>query len=419
MRPTIAAIVVLVFSGGVLDAQSPPLTLEAALGSARDSNRLLQAARLLILEARGDLTGASVRLADNPEITGTAGPRLPGRPLADRTTDLEIGVEQRFETGGQRGFRVERAQAAVDAAAADAADVQRVVELAVARTFYEMLAGERRLALLEQNETLARELHEIATRRLDAGEGTPLEVNTARLRLADVERRAMRARAAHETGTVRLAALIGQSPATPLRLDGDLPGDEEPPAVEALVAQALGSRPDLAAAAHHVDQAGAAVELADADARPDLALGAAYRREDGGSIVTAGLRVPLPVFDRNQGERGRARATHERLAAEQALARLQAEAEVRQSLLAYEHARRALQLYDTDVIGALTESADLLQRAFEAGEVGLPEVLVVQRELLEGREGYLDATLGLALSRADVLASAYRSQSGFFQGGTP
>jgi cobalt-zinc-cadmium efflux system outer membrane protein len=191
MRPTIAAIVVLVFSVGVLDAQTPPLTLEAALRAARDSNRLLQAARLRILEARGDLTGASLRLADNPEIAGAAGPRLPGRPLGDRTTDIELGIEQRFETGGQRGFRLERAQAAVDAAAAGAADVQRVVDLAVARTFYETLAGERRLALLEQNETLARDLHGVATRRLDAGEGTPLEVNTARIRLADVERRAI------------------------------------------------------------------------------------------------------------------------------------------------------------------------------------------------------------------------------------
>jgi cobalt-zinc-cadmium efflux system outer membrane protein len=419
MRPTIAAIVVLVFSVGVLAAQTPPLTLEAALRAARDSNRLLQAARLRILEARGDLTGASLRLADNPEIAGAAGPRLPGRPLGDRTTDIELGIEQRFETGGQRGFRLERAQAAVDAAAAGAADVQRVVDLAVARTFYETLAGERRLALLEQNETLARDLHGVATRRLDAGEGTPLEVNTARIRLADVERRAMRARAALETGTVRLASLIGLPPATPLQLVGDLPGDEDPPAAEVLVAEALGSRPDLAAATHQVDEAGAAVELADAEARPDLAVGAAYGREDGNSIVTAGLRVPLPFFDRNQGERSRARAARERLVAEEDLARLQAEAEVRQALLAYDQARRAVRLYDTEVIGALAESADLLQRAFEAGEVGLPEVLVVQRELLEGREGYLDATLELALGRADVLAATHRPQSGPFQGGRP
>lgn len=396
-----------------------PLTLEAALALARDNNRLVQAARLQIGEARGDLTGASIRLVNNPEFVGTVGPRLLSGTPGGTAADLQLGLEQRFETGGQRAFRVERASAGVASVASSASDVERVVEFGVAATFYQTLAAEQRLGLLEENQRLARELHGIAERRLDAGGGTPLEVHTARIRLAEVERRTLAARGAFELNSVRLAELLGLSPGSPLQLEGELPGDEAPPPADILVTRALRSRPDLAAAGHEVRSAQAAISLAAAEARPDIGVGAFYGREEGDNIVTVGVRLPFPIFNKNQGERERARAARQRLVAQQEAIRLRVESEVRQALVEYEQALRALRVYTSDVLAAQEESAALLQLAFEAGEVSIQDVIVVQRELLEGREGYLDAGSDLALSRARVLAATYASQSGPLAGETP
>jgi cobalt-zinc-cadmium efflux system outer membrane protein len=405
----------------VLPTPGSALLLKAALALARQNNKLVQAAQLRIAEARGDLTGASLRLVNNPEFTGGAGPRV-GPNTATRgrfSTDLELGVEQRFEMGGQRAHRVERARAGVEAATASASDIRRVVGLAVARTFYGTHVAERRSALLEENARLARELHGIAVRRLDAGEGTALKVHTARIRLAEVERRTLAARVAFDRATVRLAELLGVPPDTRLRLGGGLPtGDTAPPA-DLLVMRALRARPDLAAAGQQVRLAQASIGLADAEARPDIAVGAFYGREEGANIVTTTFRLPIPLFNKNQGARERARATKQRGAAEQEAVRLSIESEVRQARLEYEHARQALNLYTAEVVDAQQESADLLRRAFEAGEVSLQDVIVVQRELLDGREGFLEATLAVALARAQLLAGMSSSQSGPLEGATP
>ncbi|MCA9631188.1 MAG: TolC family protein [Myxococcales bacterium] len=395
----------------------PPLTLEAALSTARQNSPLVAAARLRIGEARGDLTGASILLVDNPELAATAGPRLPGTAGSETTADVAVGIEQRFETGGQRRHRIDRAQAEIEAASASAEDIQRVIDLAVARTFYGALVAERRLALLEENEGLARQLHEIARRRLDAGEGKPLEVSTARIRLAEAQRKTSATRAERQAATVRLAELLGLAPSTQLALGGELPGDEAAPTADVLVTRAMGLRPDFVSAAHETDAARAAADLAEAEAWPDIGVGVFYGREENNDIVTAGLRVPIPLFDRNQGSRARDRAAWQRRAAERDALRLSVESEVRRALIAYEHARSALQIYDAEVLRAQQESLGLLQRAFEAGDVGIPDVIVVQREVIEGREGYLDARLDLAHARAALLAAAGISQTTKLHGG--
>ena len=88
----------------------PSLTLDliGALERARTDNQLLEAARLRVGEARGDLLGACVLLIDNPELVSEAGPRRPSEAGSSRTTDYQVGIEQRFEIAGQRGRRVER-----------------------------------------------------------------------------------------------------------------------------------------------------------------------------------------------------------------------------------------------------------------------------------------------------------------------
>ena len=419
----VAPLLMMLFWNSTVGAESPPptvpLTLEAALSTARQSSPLARAARLSIGEAAGSLTGASVLLVDNPDLAGSAGPRTSGLADEIRTTDFEIGVGQRFEIGGQRGHRIERAKAQLEAAKASADDVQRVIDLAVARMFYATLAAEARLDLLDQNEQLAGELHDVARRRLDAGEGTPLELNTAGIRFAEARRRTMAARIRLQAGTVRLAELLGLPPATRLDPQGDLPRDEGAPQAEELLSRALQSRPDLTGATRTVEAAAAAIGLADAEAWPDPALGLSYSTEEGDRIWRVGVSVPVPFFNRNQGERERARATRSRLMAEREALRLAIESELLQALLVYDQARSALQLYDAEVLKAQSESVELLRLGLEAGEVGIPDVIVVQREVIEGREGYLDVRLALAHARAAALAAASLPQTATLQGEKP
>lgn len=190
---------------------SPPATLDLneAIELASKNSPVLAVARERIAEARGDVAGASVLFAHNPELEVSLGRRSPGAVGAVSTTDVELGVWQRFEIAGQRGDRIDSARASAHAADATADDVQRVVELAVAIAFFDALAAEEKLRIWQEGEQLTVTLLDQAKLRLERGDGTPLEVNTAVIRHAEAKRRTLAARAAQETALLRQRALLG------------------------------------------------------------------------------------------------------------------------------------------------------------------------------------------------------------------
>jgi hypothetical protein len=63
-------------------------------------------------------------------------------------------------------------------------------------------------------------------------------------------------------------------------------------------------------------------------------------------------------------------------------------------------------MLETGAIPGLDENETLTARSFEVGQLGLPELLLIRRELLETRLQYLDALLEAALARIDLEASA-------------
>ena len=402
-------------AGGVVAtvslASSPgELDLQEALSLAGRNNKLLEAARIRIEEARGDLATASILLIDNPSVGFQGGRRSNDMPASRDSTDLGIELEQTFEIGGQRGYRIRRAEAVLAAEEAAADEVQRVLELAVESVFWEALAADKRVALVEESRSLSQVLYETARRRLERGETTPLEQNTARVRLAEVERKLASANARRRSATLRLAELLALPPATSLAVRDDFPQTETLESESALVAQALASRPDFMTLQRRIAAAEQAAGLAKAETVPDLTFGVSYEEEEDDQILLAGVRVALPVFNRNQGERQRTEALVRRLQAELDATTLAIESEVRRAYSDYEQAKQSVHLYDSEVLQAQEESLGLLQMAFEAGEVGYPEVILVQREVLDSREGYLSARLEFALAHARLRAASQQPQ---------
>jgi cobalt-zinc-cadmium efflux system outer membrane protein len=398
---------------GLRGDPQPALNLETAISLAARNNRLLDAARAAVDEAEGDLVTARILLPSNPELFFSAGPRVPPDPLLARFTDFEIGIEQQFPLGGPREHLIGRALALVDTSRGALGDAERLIEFAVAANFYDALAAGERLAIRERTESLASDLHGIAERRLRLGEGTALEQNVTRIRLAEARRRTLAARAELRRRAIGLAELLGIAPGQPLLLDGDLPLPRSAAGEERLLAMARASRPDLAGLHRKVQAAREELEFQRALSWPDVTVGFQYERDERDDKYMGRLTVPIPSFDRNQGNVERARASLTKVEAELDALKLAVEAGVLRALATYEEARQAVDLYDAGVLAAQEESVGLLVRAFESGEVGYADVLFVQRELLEGREGQLEARLELARARATLLAELNLPQTEF------
>ena len=380
-----------------------PLDLPAALSLAHANSPTLEAARHRVDEVRGELTAASVLVPENPEVAVGAGPRFLDPGVTGNSVALEAGVSQRIEIGGQRGNRIGRARADLASAEAERDAASRAVDLAVATGFWHTLAAAERSRIASEHEALARELLDIATARFERGAATPIELNAARIRVAEATRQRARALSDAKAAAVRLAPLLGLDPATPPAVTGSLPAPTT--SLPSVLGEPAPLLPEVAAAQARTQSAASAADLADAAAWPDLRLGARYANEEGSRTVIGQLAFGLP-FQRNQGERQRARAALGRAEAEERAVRFRMASEFEEARIEAERARGALALYDADVLRALEENLSLLRTMLEAGKVAPAEVIVLQRELLEGRLGYLDARLDVAIADARVRTAA-------------
>jgi cobalt-zinc-cadmium efflux system outer membrane protein len=131
-----------------------------------------------------------------------------------------------------------------------------------------------------------------------------------------------------------------------------------------------------------------------------------YSREEGDQIVLGGLTVQLPAFSKGQEQRAAGSARAARLRAELEAARTRVQVEVRGAFDAYMRRLAALRILEADAIPGVEENEQLTTRSFDVGQLGLPELLLIRREILETRFQYLDALLEAALARTDLDASA-------------
>jgi cobalt-zinc-cadmium efflux system outer membrane protein len=79
--------------------------------------------------------------------------------------------------------------------------------------------------------------------------------------------------------------------------------------------------------------------------------------------------------------------------------------EVESAIAVFNRRRDAVQLLLTEALPGLDENEQLAARSFDAGQIGLPDLLLIRRELLETRFQYLSALLEAALARVDVDAA--------------
>ncbi len=387
-------------------AGAAPLTLDDAISTALEKNPAILSLQAEISGARGRLRGASRLVRDNPELEGAFGPRR--APGEEDTNDLELSLTQELEIFGQRSARVDAAEALL-AAGEDRLQARRVELAAEVRTaFARALAADQRLSIAEESLALAKEELAAAEERLRSGASSRIEVNAARVAIGRAARERAAAAQRRTAALIALVLFTGVDPAERVELQGTLEAEvraAETP--DAYVEKALAQRKDVAAARRELDAARAERRLAGRAALPNPRVGVSYSEEGdaGGSArITQGiLAFDLPIFDRNQEERGAAAARARQ--AELALAALTraARAEVAQAVSRLEAARAAAQTWTGGQLAAATENMTLVDEAYRAGKVDFFQLLVIRRDTLDARNGHVDALEELHAAHAELL----------------
>ncbi|MCP3135765.1 TolC family protein [Pyxidicoccus xibeiensis] len=427
-------------------------TLERVVDAAVAQSPELVAARADEAGAQGVRAADGRWLRDNPELElGVTSDALTGDQGELR---LEAMLSQTVEIAGQRGARVKRAEASLEAAEAR----RRVVMLDVAAqavdAAVELERREAQARLAEDALGLTRALEEATARRYSAGDVSELERNTSALERARAEARAALARAEAEAARAALNRRLGRPAAAPLTVavlpSGEpaslyTPPSEAPAARESLPPSQtpsapgdrpelramratlpgplLTERPELQAARAEEAAANAEVDLLRRERFPDPTLAVGYERErrpeSHGALtdlhtehlLVARLSVPLPLWERNQRELAEARARRSAREAERVARQREVEAESVAARSAFEAASTAHAALEA-ARPAIERNLDLVRRAYEGGELGLDALLLARDRAFAARQDAVDAAAERVRARTALLRAEGRMPTG-------
>lgn len=376
------------------------LTIGHAIELALERSVDLAAAEAQVRAARARFEGARLPFQANPDLDVGAGPRVAD---GERTTDVELAISQRVELFGQRSARIETSRGDLGAAEA-ARDAKRAEVAAVARVaFARVLAADQLAAIAEEDAALSRDTAAAAAKRVEFGSGSRLEIHAARVEVGRGAAEAARARQAVEAARSALRLLLGLHAEDTLRLAGDLsrPRGVVPTPAE-VVRRATETRADIVAARRELDAATAEARLATLEILPSPRVGFAYAREERADVVRGVLSLEVPVWNRNIAGRGVAAARVTRAQREIDAVERRVRGEALLALARLQNAQRTAEAFDTEVIGAAQESFALTRQAYDAGKLGIVELLLIRRSALEARRGQVEALEQLFEAEAEL-----------------
>jgi cobalt-zinc-cadmium efflux system outer membrane protein len=400
-RELVAVTAALVATAAGAGRAGEPLTIGAAVERALAQNADVRAAAAEVQAARARLEGASVPLASNPELSGAVGARDGD---SGRTMEWEVAVSQRIELGGQRGARVAVARAALGAAEGRLAATRARIAADVRELAGRAEAARLRAEIAVEARRLAEEAAQAAERRFQAGDVARIEVNGARVERARATRAALEAERDHDAALGELELVLGLEPGARPEIAPALNahGRATERSLDELVREALSTRRDVAAARLDVDAAAAEERVAVRSVVPAPALGVSVARDEGANVVLGTLAFELPLFARNQAERGVASARVQQ--ARTALAALERRAaqEVRLAADRVRAARRALEAFDPQTVAALAENLVLVSNAYQAGQIDFVRFQLLRREALDARRDRIDVLEALNGAEAQL-----------------
>lgn len=266
-----------------------------------------------------------------------------------------------------------------------------------------MLAFQERVELESQALKLFDDAAAAVQKRRVAGEDTKLDANVA---LVEAERArnqlALAREQLNEERSILAARLQLVGPALPMA-QGELT-----PAPMGFVLNdflaSLESQPRLLAFSAREKSANARYRLERASVNPDVTVGLSVGREGPSGarerLTTISISVPLPLFKRNATGIGQASTA----ATQAQIDREAAQRDTRANVLSLwtrltSQEQRVRRLQDV-VLPALTDNLNLSVKSRQAGQIGLLELIVVNRQALDARRDLIDALTEYHSTRA-------------------
>jgi outer membrane protein, heavy metal efflux system len=379
-----AALVVLAFAS-LASAQTPVrIGLDQSIDLALAHSHTLKAARTQIQQGQAQETTASLR--PNPTLLWDA-LFLPTFSTQDFTLNnlsnnqqFDVGVSYLMERGGKRQRRLAAAQDATAVTRYQVNDSERTLIFNVAQQFINAQLAQSVLDFARKDLDSFEQTVKVGEYRYKAGDISEGDLLKIKLQLLQFQTDVAGAQVAKVQALASLRQLLGYDAApADYEVAGELAYQPLVVNLDDLRLRALKMRPDLLAAHQSVQASQSQIALAKANGKQDLTTAISFSHVSGQSSLSGSFSIPLPIFDRNQGEIARTRFALTQSQENNQAASEAVLTDVHNNYEAFSTNQKIVQLYLSGYLKQAQDSRDISEYAYKRGSASLLDFLDAER----------------------------------------
>lgn len=364
------------------------VTLPAVLNAVRQHNPEIAAATQQ--RALAEAETLTARAYPNPEIEygqGSYRPRT-GAPSGDSQV---LAFSQALELPAVRNARLRSAQFGVAGATAALDAVRNEIGYQARQAYFLLLRRQEEARLAEENVDLLNDILKRVERRVEVGEAPRFELVRAEAELLSARTQAAAAQLRVEEARGLLRRLAGNALPAVFELRGEPPRTGELLPLPTLQARVLSDNPGLRALSSDYDRARARLEQERALRAPQPTLRLMDSRDPETRQTTLGVALPLPLWNRREGQIAQAQAGIDLALTQIEAQRTQLLRELDAAYARVSIAQRQIDTFENGLLASAQAALRVAESAWRFGERSFLEVLDAQRTLRGVRNDYNQA----------------------------
>jgi len=386
------------------------ITIEQAIEYAKRNNPTLQANQTMISQNKEQEVTANLR--PNPVLTLDAqflpifSPDMFTSSYVDSNSEFDAAIAYLFERGKKRQHRLQAAKDTTAVTEAQVADAERTTVENAAQQFIAALLAKDNLDFAIR--LLDSYLHtvDIGKEQYKAGGMSKVDLLKIQLQALQFQTDVAAAQIAKVQALASLRQLMGfDSVPRDYDVAGDLTYRPLSLRLEDLEARALQLRPDLLAAKRSIDAAQSQIGLAKANAKQDLTFTFSYNHINSANNGSFFFSIPLPIFNRNQGEVARTYYVRTQTKFLEKAAEQQVLTDVKNAYEMLANSEEVVRLYGQGYLQQAQQSLEITQFSYQHGAASLLDFLDAERSYRSTELSYRQA-LATYMSALEQLRQA-------------
>lgn len=373
-------------------SSNPQYNLQDLIDIAKRENPILD-----VLKAKEDAARSSVVTAEsylNPEIEVGTGPsrfRTPNTSTNQRR-NYGVNISQPLEFPNVRGAKKAVAESRVNYASSVTEATMINLSLQIKKAFYDVLQNEAVLKIAEGDRDALKNIREKVALRVEVGEAPRYELIKADTELVAAQRDADAALLRISESKFYLRGLVSKSLTDSFGLVGSLPPSDINLNADFLRNE-ISKSPKLKQIKASADIAENRLRLEEKLINPGLTLNAGVDQDPDITSYRFGISIPIPIWNRRQGQIGEAAAGYRELQAQYTDQELALKRDIESAFQRYLIAQQQVKTFESGLLDQAESVLKVAESAYRYGERGILE--------------YLDAQRTFRLVRKDYLASKY------------